>query len=71
MDAPVWDCGSDDILVCRAVRMETHDVKTFLLSARKPRRFAYKPGQFLTFEFEIGGETVHCCYTDQVSVAGS
>ena len=58
-----WDAEADDVLVCRAVRRETHDVATFLLAPRSPRRFAYKPGQFLTFAFEIGGETVHRCYT--------
>lgn len=58
-----WDAEADDALVCRAVRDETHDVKTFVLSPREPRRFAYLPGQFLTFSFEVGGETIHRCYT--------
>lgn len=58
-----WDAEADDILVCRAVRDETHDVRTFVLSPRMPQRFAYRPGQFMTFAFEIGGETVHRCYT--------
>jgi ferredoxin-NADP reductase len=61
--APVWDPDRDHLLVCRAVRTETHDVKTFVLTAGEPRRFIYKPGQFLTFEFEIDGEIVHRCYT--------
>ena len=26
-----WDADSDDVLVCRQVRPETHDVKTFVL----------------------------------------
>jgi len=58
-----WDAEADDALVCLAVRDETHDVKTFVLSPREPRLFAYAPGQFLTFSFEIGGETIHRCYT--------
>ncbi|HJE22776.1 MAG TPA: hybrid-cluster NAD(P)-dependent oxidoreductase [Methylorubrum populi] len=58
-----WDAEADDALVCLAVRDETHDVKTFVLAAKEPRRFAYAPGQFLTFAFEIGGETIHRCYT--------
>lgn len=58
-----WDADADDALVCRAVRAETHDVKTFVFSAREPRRFSHQPGQFLTFAFEIGGETVNRCYT--------
>ena len=58
-----WSGEEDDILVCRAVREETHDVKTFILSPKNPRRFQYHPGQFLTYAFEIGGETIHRCYT--------
>lgn len=58
-----WSSEDDDVLVCRAVREETHDVKTFVLSPRSPRRFAYQPGQFLTYAFEIGGEIIHRCYT--------
>ncbi|WP_279357712.1 hybrid-cluster NAD(P)-dependent oxidoreductase [Methylobacterium indicum] len=61
--ATAWDAEADDTLVCLAVRQETHDVKTFVLAAPEPRRYAYAPGQFLTFAFEIGGETVHRCYT--------
>ncbi|MFC7053924.1 2Fe-2S iron-sulfur cluster-binding protein [Hansschlegelia quercus] len=59
----VWDAEADDTLVCRAVRDETHDVKTFVFSSAEPRRFAHEPGQFLTFAFEIGGDTVNRCYT--------
>jgi ferredoxin-NADP reductase len=62
-EAPLWNSEADEVLVCRAVRQETHDVKTFVLAAREPRRFAYRPGQFLTFTFEIGGKTIHRCYT--------
>lgn len=58
-----WNAEEDDILVCRAVRDETHDVRTFVLAPRSPQRFAYRPGQFLTFSFEIDGETIHRCYT--------
>lgn len=58
-----WDAEADDALVCLAVRDETHDVKTFVLAPKEPRRFAYAPGQFLTFSFEVGGETIHRCYT--------
>ena len=62
-DAGAWDAEADDVLVCRAVRDETHDVRTFVLSPRTPQRFAHRPGQFMTFAFEIGGETIHRCYT--------
>lgn len=60
---PLWDPEVDDTLVCRAARRETHDVMTFVFEAAQPRRFAYRPGQFMTFEFEIGGRTVNRCYT--------
>ena len=43
-----WDSEDDDTLVCRAVRQETHDVKTFVLSPATPGRFSYQPGQFMT-----------------------
>jgi ferredoxin-NADP reductase len=38
-------------------------VKTFVFKALQPRLFRYLPGQFLTFEFEIGGERISRCYT--------
>lgn len=58
-----WDGDRDDTLICRAVRQETHDVKTFVFSAPQARLFRYAPGQFITLEIEIGGETIHRCYT--------
>lgn len=58
-----WDAEADDVLVCRQVRPETHDVKTFVLETRRPQLFRYRPGQFLTFDFEIDGERINRCYT--------
>ncbi len=60
---PLWDPEVDDTLVCRAVRRETHDVMTFVFEAAEPRRFAYRPGQFMTFEFEVEGRVISRCYT--------
>ena len=60
---PDWDAEVDDILVCRQIRAETADVKSFTFFARTPRRFHFKPGQFLTLSLEIGGATVERCYT--------
>src|SRR5262249_7773361 len=60
---PVWDGEFDDRLVCRQVRAETHDVKTFVFSAPTPHRFHFQPRQFLTFAMEIDGATVQRCYT--------
>lgn len=60
---PFWDPESDDVLVCRAVRRQTHDVATFVLTAARPRRFRYRPGQFMTFTVMIDGVEIHRCYT--------
>ena len=60
---PLWSDERDATLVCTGVRAETHDVTTFLFRTEKPSLFRFRPGQFLTFDFEIGGETVHRCYT--------
>ena len=62
-ELPGWDAETDDVLVCRLVRDETHDVKTFVFSAREPRLFRYKPGQFLTLDLPIGGQVINRCYT--------
>jgi len=61
--APLWNPDEDETLVCCAVRTETHDVKTFIFQAAQPRRFAYQPGQFMTFSLTIAGEEIHRCYT--------
>jgi ferredoxin-NADP reductase len=60
---PEWNAEEDDVLVCRAVRQETHDVKTFIFSGRAPRLHAYKPGQFITLDLTINGQQVNRCYT--------
>lgn len=59
----VWNSDRDDTLRCVQVRQETHDVKTFVLSAGGPRHFRYLPGQFITLELDIGGRKVNRCYT--------
>ena len=58
-----WNAEVDDVLVCRQIRPETHDVKTFVFEARRPQLFRYRPGQFLTFDFEIDGLRINRCYT--------
>jgi len=60
---PAWDSDRDDALVVRRIRQETADVKTFVLAPEAPTRFAYEPGQFATFEFEIDGARINRCYT--------
>jgi ferredoxin-NADP reductase len=59
----LWDSEADDTLICEAVRQETHDVKSFIFRPAAPGRFRYQPGQFMTYAFEIGGETIYRCYT--------
>lgn len=58
-----WDGDDDGRLVCRAVRQETHDVKTFVFAPPNPKPFRFRPGQFLTFTFQIDGAAVQRCYT--------
>ena len=60
---PVWGVDCDDDLVCRAVSDETHDVRSFHFATERPSRFRFEPGQFLTFELPIEGQTVFRCYT--------
>ncbi len=62
-DLAVWNSDEDDRLVCRQVRVETHDVKTFVFSGRTPCVFRFRPGQFLTFDFPIDDRRVNRCYT--------
>jgi ferredoxin-NADP reductase len=60
---PLWNAEIDDVLVCQRVKLETHDVKTFVFASRTPAVFKYWPGQFLTFEFDIHESAIHRCYT--------
>lgn len=58
-----WDPDGDEILVCCHVRAETHDVKSFLFRTRTPHVFRYRPGQFITLELDIDGQSINRCYT--------
>jgi glycine betaine catabolism B len=58
-----WNPDDDDVLVCTHVRSETHDVKSFLFRTASPKLFRFRPGQFITIELEIDGETINRCYT--------
>ena len=48
---------------CSHVIDETHDVKTFRFVTNPPVLFTYKPGQFVTLDLEIGGESVLRSYS--------
>jgi ferredoxin-NADP reductase len=54
LDAPAWSAETDDTLRCVQVRQETHDVKTLVFNTLAPRRFAYRPGQFITLSLPAG-----------------
>jgi ferredoxin-NADP reductase len=58
-----WCSDDEETLVCCQVRQETHDVKSFFFMSREGRTFSFEPGQFITLELEIGGETINRCYT--------
>ncbi|WP_244412768.1 hybrid-cluster NAD(P)-dependent oxidoreductase [Ancylobacter novellus] len=60
---PDWNPEADDALIVRAIREETPDVKTFVLAPKDPCVFRYQPGQFLTLDLNIGGESINRCYT--------
>jgi ferredoxin-NADP reductase len=59
---PPWNPETEP-LVCRQVRAETHDVKTFTFGTAEPRLFQFLPGQFLTFDWPVGGSIINRCYT--------
>lgn len=61
--SPLWNTEEDDVLLCCQVRQETHDVKSFIFRPRTPGLVRFLPGQFLTLELEIDGETINRCYT--------
>jgi glycine betaine catabolism B len=58
-----WTSDVEETLVCCQVRQETHDVKSFFFKSPQGRAFAFEPGQFITLELEIDGETINRCYT--------
>lgn len=62
-DTPIWDSETDDVLVCRHVIDETHDVRSFIFAPRTPARFRFDPGQFITLLLNIGGQEINRCYT--------
>lgn len=60
---PVWNTDQDNMLVCCAIKIETHDVKSFYFKPLKPSLFQFLPGQFITLELEINAESINRCYT--------
>ncbi|MFW8696155.1 FAD-binding oxidoreductase, partial [Mesorhizobium japonicum] len=50
-------------LVCKAVVKETHNSKTFVFEDSQSRCFDFKPGQYVTFKFEIDGKLCPRAYS--------
>lgn len=64
-----WTSDVEETLVCCHVRQETHDVKSFFFRSPQGRAFSFEPGQFVTLELDIDGETINRCYTISSSPA--
>lgn len=58
----VWAGGEVRVRVARIID-ETHDVRTFLFAAVEPVVFSYRPGQFMSLQVVIDGQTVYRSYT--------
>lgn len=58
-----WLDTDETELVCRAVLDVTHNVKSFCLASPDGSVFAFEPGQFVTLELEIDGQSISRCYT--------
>ncbi|MFJ7356466.1 2Fe-2S iron-sulfur cluster-binding protein [Phyllobacterium sp. NPDC097923] len=55
--------GGPATLVCKAVVEETHNSKTFVFEDSQSRCFDFKPGQYVTFKFEIDGKLCPRAYS--------
>ncbi|MPW23507.1 2Fe-2S iron-sulfur cluster binding domain-containing protein [Paraburkholderia sp. CNPSo 3157] len=64
-----WTGDVEETLVCCHVRQETHDVKSFFFRSPQGRAFSFQPGQFITLELEVDGDTINRCYTISSSPA--
>jgi glycine betaine catabolism B len=63
VNLPIWNADQNNILECCAIKNETHDVKSFYFKPLKPCIFQFLPGQFITLELEINGESINRSYT--------
>ena len=59
----VWQEQDRATLVCRAVLEITHDVRSFHFQAEGEHAFSFEPGQFVTLEVEVDGQSHRRCYT--------
>ena len=51
------------IVKCSQIIEETHDVITYRLVTSQPTKFDYKPGQFITLDLEIDGNSIKRSYS--------
>ena len=58
-----WTSDIEETLECVQVRDETHDVRSFFFRSPQGRAFVFEPGQFVTLELDMEGETINRCYT--------
>jgi len=59
-----WQAAIDETLRCIDVHAETHDVKTFTFVSDTGRRFEFRAGQYVTFDFPVAEGTGESrCYS--------
>jgi ferredoxin-NADP reductase len=58
-----WNSAEQKALQCCSVRVETHDVKTFIFRCADFSAISFEPGQFITVSPVIAGQSVARCYT--------
>jgi len=62
ISVPKWTSKKTPV-ECVNVIQETHDVKTFQFQSIEPKRFLFKPGQFIGIQLEIDGDRHNRSYT--------
>ncbi|MGB7754989.1 MAG: hybrid-cluster NAD(P)-dependent oxidoreductase [Salinisphaera sp.] len=62
VNTQTWTNGRHTVR-CVKVIQETADVRTFCFMSEQPVMFFFKPGQFVTLELEIDGESIMRSYT--------
>ncbi|MER8659378.1 hybrid-cluster NAD(P)-dependent oxidoreductase [Mesorhizobium sp. M0847] len=58
-----WAKKTRDIVLCRRVIDETHDVKTFVLTSAAGRMFCFSAGQYVLVHLRINGATITRAYS--------
>ncbi|MDR9402691.1 MAG: FAD-binding oxidoreductase [Halothece sp. Uz-M2-17] len=58
-----WWKKGELMVTCQKVIQETADVKTFIFTSDNGKLFSYKPGQFVTLNLDINGQSVKRSYS--------